>query len=211
MEARRIAREREEAIEREKEQLAAEMKGKKYEGRRKAGDPVEAATPASGGDRSARKIVRARRPTGGGGGGGGGTTTATGGSPADAALKAPAAPNPFAGFSLLAPAAETTTTTTTTKPSILSRLSGAPTPFVAPAPAVEDVEKEEEEEEEEAAATPAPVFAPSMFSFVPSKPVAAPAAPVVAATPPPTATTPAATTTTTTTKVKTPLAIELGL
>ena len=72
MEARRIAREREEAIEREKEQLAAEMKGKKYEGRRKAGDPVEAATPASGGDRSARKIVRARRPTGGGGGGGGG-------------------------------------------------------------------------------------------------------------------------------------------
>ena len=79
MEARRIAREREEAIEREKEQLAAEMKGKKYEGRRKAGDPVEAATPASGGDRSARKIVRARRPTGGGGGGGGGTTTATGG------------------------------------------------------------------------------------------------------------------------------------
>uniref|UniRef100_A0A7S0I7J3 Uncharacterized protein n=1 Tax=Micromonas pusilla TaxID=38833 RepID=A0A7S0I7J3_MICPS len=74
VEEQRVKREREEAIERQKEIEAAEAKGKVYEERRKAGDsPLPSAGGGGAGGpggaaRRERKIVRAKRPTGGGGG-----------------------------------------------------------------------------------------------------------------------------------------------
>ena len=68
VEAQRIKREREEAVERQKEIEAAEAKGKVYEERRKAGDsPAPVSGTGGQGGRRERKIVRAKRPTGGGG------------------------------------------------------------------------------------------------------------------------------------------------
>jgi hypothetical protein len=118
VEAQRIAREKEEAIEREREKAAAELKGKTYEGRRKAGDPVPE-TNASGnsGGNSAhsrvRKMLKARRPLSVGGEKNDAPTSAAtekspfafGASlltpPAPAANDTPNAASPFAGFSLL--------------------------------------------------------------------------------------------------------------
>ena len=102
VEAQRIKREREEAVERQKEIEAAEAKGKVYEERRKAGDSPAPTSGMGGQGRRERKIVRAKRPTGGGapsgmtptsggdGGGGGGGAS------------------PFAAFSFAPPPAEDT-------------------------------------------------------------------------------------------------------
>ena len=105
VEAQRIAREKEEAAERAREKAAAELKGKTYEGRRKAGDPapetVNADSNAGGGTGGAsahsrvRKMLKARRPRGGGGADGGAESSAL-------------SPKPFAfGASLLAETRDT--------------------------------------------------------------------------------------------------------
>ena len=120
VEKQRIAREKEEAIEREREKAAAELKGKTYEGRRKAGDPVPE-TNASGnsGGNSAhsrvRKMLKARRPLSVGGEKNDAPTSAatekspfafgasllTPPAPAATLNSTPNAASPFAGFSLL--------------------------------------------------------------------------------------------------------------
>ena len=200
VEEQRVKREREEAIERQKEIEAAEAKGKVYEERRKAGDsPLPSAGGGGGGGaaRRERKIVRARRPTGGGGGitptpagggdggnggnggggggGGGGASPFAGFSFAPPSSAAPSsAGSPFSGFSLLSkserPAPpdagkDAPPVTAVTGGGILSRLSGAPKPFVEPEPEPEaeaevEVEVERREERVEAAAKREP-FAPS--------------------------------------------------
>lgn len=115
VEEQRVKREREEALEREREVAAAELRGKKYEGRRKAGDllPSEIAEIAGGRETAPerRKFVKAKRSGGGSGtpadgagspfafGGGVDTPRSGGGSDGGAGG---AAASPFAGFSLLA-------------------------------------------------------------------------------------------------------------
>ena len=158
VEAQRIKREREEAVERQKEIEAAEAKGKVYEERRKAGDsPAPVSGTGGQGGRRERKIVRAKRPTGGGGmtptsggdGGGGGASpfAAFSFAPPPAEDTPVQAASPFnGGFSLLStPAAEIRDAGADVKTGggggIMSRLSGAPKPFVEPEP-----EPEEEEE-----------------------------------------------------------------
>jgi hypothetical protein len=116
VEKQRIAREKEEAIEREREKAAAELKGKTYEGRRKAGDPVpETNANATGGNSAhsrVRKMLKARRPLSVGGEKNDAPEAATEKSPfafgaslltppAPAANDTPNAASPFAGFSLL--------------------------------------------------------------------------------------------------------------
>ena len=106
VEAQRIAREKEEAIEREREKAAAELKGKTYEGRRKAGDPVpETNANASGGNSAhsrVRKMLKARRPL------------SVGGEKNDAPTSAAAEKSPFAfGASLLTPPAPAATLNST--------------------------------------------------------------------------------------------------
>ena len=115
VEKQRIAREKEEAIEREREKAAAELKGKTYEGRRKAGDPVpETNANATGGNSAhsrVRKMLKARRPLSVGGEKNDAPEVKTsapfsfGASlltpPAPAANDTPNAASPFAGFSLL--------------------------------------------------------------------------------------------------------------
>ena len=182
VEAQRIKREREEAVERQKEIEAAEAKGKVYEERRKAGDsPAPVSGTGGQGGRRERKIVRAKRPTGGGGmtptsggdGGGGGASpfAAFSFAPPPAEDTPVQAASPFnGGFSLLStPAAEIRDAGADVKTGggggIMSRLSGAPKPFVEPEPEPEPEEEEEEEEEPKAApfsfqAAPAPVAAP---------------------------------------------------
>ena len=182
VEAQRIKREREEAVERQKEIEAAEAKGKVYEERRKAGDsPAPVSGTGGQGGRRERKIVRAKRPTGGGGmtptsggdGGGGGASpfAAFSFAPPPAEDTPVQAASPFnGGFSLLStPAAEIRDAGADVKTGggggIMSRLSGAPKPFVEPEPEPEEEEEEEEEEEPKAApfsfqAAPAPVAAP---------------------------------------------------
>ena len=182
VEAQRIKREREEAVERQKEIEAAEAKGKVYEERRKAGDsPAPVSGTGGQGGRRERKIVRAKRPTGGGGmtptsggdGGGGGASpfAAFSFAPPPAEDTPVQAASPFnGGFSLLStPAAEIRDAGADVKTGggggIMSRLSGAPKPFVEPEPEPEPEEEEEEEEEPKAApfsfqAAPAPVAPP---------------------------------------------------
>jgi hypothetical protein len=106
VEKQRIAREKEEAIEREREKAAAELKGKTYEGRRKAGDPVpETNANASGGNSAhsrVRKMLKARRPL------------SVGGEKNDAPTSAAAEKSPFAfGASLLTPPAPAATLNST--------------------------------------------------------------------------------------------------
>ena len=169
VEEQRVKREREEAIERQKEIEAAEAKGKVYEERRKAGDsplPSAGGGGAGGGAaRRERKIVRAKRPTGGGGGsaptpggvgggggggggeGGGGASPFAGFSFAPPSSTAPTTGSPFSGFSLLsAPdAGKDAAPEAAGGGGILSRLSGAPKPFIEPEPEPEpEVEPEEE-------------------------------------------------------------------
>ena len=151
VEAQRIKREREEAVERQKEIEAAEAKGKVYEERRKAGDsPAPVSGTGGQGGRRERKIVRAKRPTGGGGmtptsggdGGGGGASpfAAFSFAPPPAEDTPVHAASPFnGGFSLLStPAAEIRDAGADVKTGggggIMSRLSGAPKPFVEPEP-----------------------------------------------------------------------------
>ena len=187
VEEQRVKREREEAIERQKEIEAAEAKGKVYEERRKAGDSPLPSAGGGGGAaaRRERKIVRARRPTGGGGGitptpagggdgggGGGGASPFAGFSFAPPSSAAPTAGSPFSGFSLLSKSERPAPDAGKDAPpvpagggGILSRLSGAPKPFVEPEPEPEpeakpEVEVERREERVEAAAKREP-FAPS--------------------------------------------------
>ena len=219
VEAQRIKREREEAVERQKEIEAAEAKGKVYEERRKAGDSP-APVSGMGGQRRERKIVRAKRPTGGGGpsatptsggdgGGGGGASPFAAFSfappPASTPVRTedtPVAASPFnVGFSLLStPAAEIRDVDADVKPGggggIMSRLSGAPKPFVEPEPEPEPEEEEEEEVEEEE-----PKAAPFSFQAAPA-PVAPPKS-TPAPTPAPKSTTSA--------PGRTALAVELDL
>ena len=124
VEAQRIAREKEEALERAREMAAAELKGKAYEGRRKAGDPApetNAETTNAGGAKHGagsahsrvRKMLKARRPLGSGERSDASATYKNGSSPAPfsfggGVLAAPnepsdakSEPSPFAGFSLL--------------------------------------------------------------------------------------------------------------
>lgn len=107
MEEQRIKREREEALEREREAAAAELRGKKYEGRRKVGDPSPSEI-ADGGVAAAperRKFVKAKRSGGGSGtpaGGAGSPFAFVGGGDASGGGAGGAAASPFAGFSLLA-------------------------------------------------------------------------------------------------------------
>ena len=185
VEAQRIKREREEAIERQKEIEAAEAKGKVYEERRKAGDsPAPVSGTGGQGGRRERKIVRAKRPTGGGGmtptsggdGGGGGASpfAAFSFAPPPAEDTPVQAASPFnGGFSLLStPAAEIRDAGADVKTGggggIMSRLSGAPKPFVEPEPEPEEEEEPGEEKEEEE-----PKAAPFSFQAAPA-PVAAP-------------------------------------
>ena len=213
VEAQRIKREREEAVERQKEIEAAEAKGKVYEERRKAGDsPAPVSGTGGQGGRRERKIVRAKRPTGGGGmtptsggdGGGGGASpfAAFSFAPPPAEDTPVQAASPFnGGFSLLStPAAEIRDAGADVKTGggggIMSRLSGAPKPFVEPEP-VPESEPEDEVEEEE------PKAAPFSFQAAPAPaPVAAPKS-APAPTPAPKSTTSAA--------GRTALAVELDL
>ena len=185
VEAQRIKREREEAVERQKEIEAAEAKGKVYEERRKAGDsPAPVSGTGGQGGRRERKIVRAKRPTGGGGmtptsggdGGGGGASpfAAFSFAPPPAEDTPVQAASPFnGGFSLLStPAAEIRDAGADVKTGggggIMSRLSGAPKPFVEPEPEPEEDEEPAEEKDEEE-----PKAAPFSFQAAPA-PVAAP-------------------------------------
>ena len=185
VEAQRIKREREEAVERQKEIEAAEAKGKVYEERRKAGDsPAPVSGTGGQGGRRERKIVRAKRPTGGGGmtptsggdGGGGGASpfAAFSFAPPPAEDTPVQAASPFnGGFSLLStPAAEIRDAGADVKTGggggIISRLSGAPKPFVEPEPEPEEEEEPAEEKEEEE-----PKAAPFSFQAA-HAPVAAP-------------------------------------
>ncbi len=216
VEAQRIKREREEAVERQKEIEAAEAKGKVYEERRKAGDSPAPVSGTGGQGRRERKIVRAKRPTGGagpsgatptsggdGGGGGGGASpfAAFSFAPPPAEDTPVQAASPFGGFSLLSTPAEIRVADDAdVKPGggggIMSRLSGAPKPFVEPEP-VPESEPEDEVEEEE------PKAAPFSFQAAPAPaPVAAPKS-APAPTPAPKSTTSAA--------GRTALAVELDL
>jgi len=220
VEAQRIKREREEAVERQKEIEAAEAKGKVYEERRKAGDsPAPVSGTGGQGGRRERKIVRAKRPTGGGGpsgmtptsggdGGGGGASPFAAFSfappPASTPVRTedtPVAASPFnVGFSLLStPAAEIRDVDADVKPGggggIMSRLSGAPKPFVEPEPEPEPEEEEEEEEE--------PKAAPFSFQAAPAPAPVAPPKSAPAPTPVPKSTTSA--------PGRTALAVELDL
>ena len=112
VEEQRKSREIQEAKEREKERKAFEDQGREYRARRKAGDASES-SPASSGTR--RKVVKAKRPGQSPLGGASERAPATGGA------------NPFAGFAALTGGAETTTTEEAPRSSVFSRLSGAPT------------------------------------------------------------------------------------
>lgn len=212
VEAQRIKREREEAVERQKEIEAAEAKGKVYEERRKAGDsPAPVSGTGGQGGRRERKIVRAKRPTGGGGmtptsggdGGGGGASpfAAFSFAPPPAEDTPVQAASPFnGGFSLLStPAAEIRDAGADVKTGggggIMSRLSGAPKPFVEPEPEPEPEEEEEEEEE--------PKAAPFSFQAAPAPAPVAPPKSAPAPTPVPKSTTSA--------PGRTALAVELDL
>eukprot|EP00740_Mantoniella_antarctica_P016358 CAMPEP_0181390612 /NCGR_PEP_ID=MMETSP1106-20121128/25581_1 /TAXON_ID=81844 /ORGANISM="Mantoniella antarctica, Strain SL-175" /LENGTH=336 /DNA_ID=CAMNT_0023511541 /DNA_START=306 /DNA_END=1317 /DNA_ORIENTATION=+ len=119
----RVKREREEAADREREEAAAEMSGKRFEARRKAGDPAPERQGAAGTGR--RKIVKARRTWGGSGGG----TSSTGATPSafgGTGIGGAPVPSPFAGFSLLATPTPPAPALTSTPQggAVLSRLSG---------------------------------------------------------------------------------------
>ena len=113
VEEQRKSREIQEAKEREKERKAFEDSGREYRARRKAGDASESSPASSSGAR--RKVVKAKRPGQSPLGGASERATATGGA------------NPFAGFAALTGGAETTTTKEAPRSSVFSRLSGAPT------------------------------------------------------------------------------------
>ena len=89
VEEQRVKREKEEALEREKEAAAAELAGKKFVARRKAGDPPpeDDAPSATAAAPRARRVLKARRP---------------GGAKPEPTSSAPAPPGAFSGFSFLA-------------------------------------------------------------------------------------------------------------
>ena len=111
VEEQRKSREIQEAKEREKERKAFEDSGREYRARRKAGDASESSPASSSGAR--RKVVKAKRPGQSPLGGASERAPATGGA------------NPFAGFAALTGGAETTKEAP--RSSVFSRLSGAPT------------------------------------------------------------------------------------
>ena len=198
VEEQRVKREKEEALEREKEAAAAELAGKKFVARRKAGDPPPEDDAPS---RHRRRPARATRPQGASAGR---RQTRTGvvrprapgrvlGVLPLAAEPPAATPKPFDGFSLLSPGATSASTSPgglapvaeektreTPKASILSRLSGAPAPFVEPKEKEHEREQdgedddEKSEEKKETPAIGAPAF--SGFAGVSAPPVASSAA-----------------------------------
>jgi hypothetical protein len=166
VEAQRIAREKEEAVEREREIAAAELKGKVYEGRRKPGDPVPEdpdATSTSAHGR-VRKMLKARRPLGGdadflknpqpfgfaGNPDASAASFQTGSKPPEKTSK-----SPFAGFSLLGNSTDSTDPPRRTemKPSILRRLSGAPAPFES-TPEAAEIDADEGDEVRDVSSVP---------------------------------------------------------
>ena len=106
---RQAAREREEAADRERERRAFEDQGRTYEARRKPGEASEA-SPAAASSGERRKVVKARRP---------------GASPLGPASDDSARVNAFAGFAALTGGAKAANGDE--RPSVFSRLSGDPT------------------------------------------------------------------------------------
>jgi len=130
-EAQRIAREAQEAIERERERRAFEDAGRTYVARRKPGEATEGGGDAEGGTRR-RGVVKAKRP---GGGGGRGTTEDARAS----GLATKSDPKAFGGFSSFLGGGGDGSSGGEGKPSVLSRLSGR----------AEEEEEEEDEDEDE--------------------------------------------------------------
>ena len=231
VEQQRLKREAEEAVEKQAEQAAAEMKGKVWEERRKAGDPAPAENTNSSGSSAhgrVRKMLKARRP---GSQDDKKNESAAVASPfvfggnlvADTSNKPLTAASPFAGFSLLAeptksPAFDQTEQPKSISGGIRSRLSGSPVPFEPVAEADEEEDDESESEEDATGAVPTvPLF--SGFGSVTTKsdapaPVAGPSSffstlkPAVSKIYAPT---PVATLPSSSGKVRTPLAVELDL
>ena len=192
---RQAAREREEAADRERERRAFEDQGRTYEARRKPGEASEA-SPAAASSGERRKVVKARRP---------------GASPLGPASDDSARVNAFAGFAALTGGAKAANGDE--RPSVFSRLSGEPT---------------EKPKETATESETKPTQATSLFTAKPSTEAPKPAAFGFFAPPPvltkenvdtqrtikPTANpTPAASAPAVSSgkKVKTALAIELGL
>ena len=130
-EAQRIAREAQEAIERERERRAFEDAGRTYVARRKPGEATEGGGDAGGTRR--RGVVKAKRP--GGGFGGRGTTEDARAS----GLATKSDPKAFGGFSSFLGGGGDGSSGGEGKPSVLSRLSGR----------AEEEEEEEDEDEDE--------------------------------------------------------------
>ena len=128
-EAQRIAREAQEAIERERERRAFEDAGRTYVARRKPGEATEGGGDAEGGTRR-RGVVKAKRP-----GGGRGTTEDARAS----GLATKSDPKAFGGFSSFLGGGGDGSSGGEGKPSVLSRLSGR----------AEEEEEEEDEDEDE--------------------------------------------------------------
>ena len=130
-EAQRIAREAQEAIERERERRAFEDAGRTYVARRKpTGEATEGGEDAGGTRR--RGVVKAKRP-----GGGRGTTEDA---RASGLATTKSDPKAFGGFSSFLGGGGDGSSGGEGKPSVLSRLSGR---------AEEEEEEEEDEEEDE--------------------------------------------------------------
>ena len=145
-EERRIAREKEEAIEREKERKAFEDQGRTYVARKKASDDEPLAANAGGVAR--RRILKAKRP----GASPAGASAANGGAASGA--------SPFAAFSLLAGGADAA------KTSVFSRLS-APEPNEKAEPSAKPNVVASENKVGASAAAPAP----ATFGFFAPPPV----------------------------------------
>jgi len=106
---RQAAREREEAADRARERRAFEDQGRTYEARRKPGEASAETPAASSGER--RKVVKAKRP---------------GASPLAPASDDSARVNAFAGFAALTGGAKSANADGDERASVFSRLSGAP-------------------------------------------------------------------------------------
>jgi len=150
-EERRIAREKEEAIEREKERKAFEDQGRTYVARKKASDDEPLAANANGVAR--RKILKAKRP--------GASPMGANGAMAVGSGVTTSGASPFAGFSLIASGGDAAKPT-----SVFSRLS-APEPSAQAEPS----SKPEGVASEKKVSAPAAAPAPATFGFFAPPPV----------------------------------------